>query len=102
MNRGNTVRRSNPQGQNAVRTGCPVCSSHRLIKKYEQANWSGAGRYARARKTIADASGQAQRAATEWMQQTRAETDAYVREQPWIAIGVAAGVGFLVGAMLRR
>lgn len=29
-------------------------------------------------------------------------TDAYVRESPWEAIGVAAGVGVLVGVLLAR
>jgi ElaB/YqjD/DUF883 family membrane-anchored ribosome-binding protein len=29
-------------------------------------------------------------------------TDAYVRESPWEAIGIAAGVGVLVGVLLAR
>jgi ElaB/YqjD/DUF883 family membrane-anchored ribosome-binding protein len=29
-------------------------------------------------------------------------TDAYVRDSPWEAIGVAAGVGVLVGVLLAR
>lgn len=29
-------------------------------------------------------------------------TDAYVHESPWIAVGVAAGVGFLIGVVLGR
>jgi ElaB/YqjD/DUF883 family membrane-anchored ribosome-binding protein len=29
-------------------------------------------------------------------------TDDYVRERPWAMIGVAAGVGVLIGLMLRR
>lgn len=29
-------------------------------------------------------------------------TDAYVHESPWVAVGVAAGVGFLVGVVLGR
>ena len=28
-------------------------------------------------------------------------TDGYVRENPWLVIGAAAGVGFLVGFLLR-
>jgi ElaB/YqjD/DUF883 family membrane-anchored ribosome-binding protein len=28
--------------------------------------------------------------------------DDYVRENPWSAIGIAAGVGFLVGLLVRR
>lgn len=29
-------------------------------------------------------------------------TDAYVHESPWVAVGVAAGVGFLIGVVLGR
>jgi ElaB/YqjD/DUF883 family membrane-anchored ribosome-binding protein len=29
-------------------------------------------------------------------------TDAYVHENPWKAVGIAAGVGFLVGFILGR
>ncbi len=29
-------------------------------------------------------------------------TDSYVHESPWVAVGVAAGVGFLVGVVLGR
>ncbi len=29
-------------------------------------------------------------------------TDEYVRENPWQSIGIAAGVGFLIGLMISR
>lgn len=29
-------------------------------------------------------------------------TDSYVHESPWVAVGVAAGIGFLVGVVLGR
>ncbi len=29
-------------------------------------------------------------------------TDAYVRENPWTAIGAAAGIGVIIGLLLRR
>jgi ElaB/YqjD/DUF883 family membrane-anchored ribosome-binding protein len=29
-------------------------------------------------------------------------TDKYVREHPWPAVGIAAGIGFLLGALLGR
>lgn len=29
-------------------------------------------------------------------------TDAYVHESPWAAVGIAAGVGFLVGVVIGR
>ena len=33
--------------------------------------------------------------------QIRHNTDSYVRDNAWLAIGVAAGVGILVGLLLR-
>jgi len=30
------------------------------------------------------------------------QTDAYVRENPWKAIGWAAGIGFVIGLIVRR
>ncbi len=29
-------------------------------------------------------------------------TDAYVRENPWVAVAVAAGIGYVLGALGRR
>jgi ElaB/YqjD/DUF883 family membrane-anchored ribosome-binding protein len=29
-------------------------------------------------------------------------TDAYVRDNPWSAIGVAAGIGLIIGLLLKR
>jgi len=29
-------------------------------------------------------------------------TDAYVHESPWTAVGIAAGVGLLVGVLIGR
>src|SRR5687767_5457144 len=92
-----------PNVSSSVNAGATPSKAFGQTDEYnEQGKWSGTDRYGQARQTFAGASGQAQRAATEWMQQTRVETDAYVREKPWTAIGVAAGVGFLVGVMLRR
>jgi ElaB/YqjD/DUF883 family membrane-anchored ribosome-binding protein len=33
---------------------------------------------------------------------TADKTDAYVRSNPWTTAGMAAGIGFIVGALLRR
>ena len=71
-------------------------------KSYENAKRSAADSYAHARQTIADLGGQAQRAASDWTQHTRADTEDYVRGNPWSALGIAAGIGILVGLMLRR
>lgn len=30
------------------------------------------------------------------------ETDRYVRNNPWPSIGIAAGVGILIGVLIRR
>lgn len=40
--------------------------------------------------------------ATERARTTARSADAYVHENPWLAIGVAAGVGFLLGLAGRR
>ncbi len=34
--------------------------------------------------------------------QAATATDTYVHENPWPAIGIAAGIGFLIGALLAR
>ena len=36
------------------------------------------------------------------VRQCRATTDDYVRDRPWAVIGAAAGVGLLIGLLLRR
>lgn len=43
-----------------------------------------------------------QEAAFDRARQTAADTDEYVHEHPWNAIGVAAGVGLLLGVLLAR
>lgn len=30
------------------------------------------------------------------------QTDRYVREQPWVVVGAAAGIGLLIGLLTRR
>jgi ElaB/YqjD/DUF883 family membrane-anchored ribosome-binding protein len=42
------------------------------------------------------------RAARERLQGTGRELDAQVRENPWVAVGVAAGIGLLIGVLLAR
>lgn len=69
---------------------------------YEQAKGSAADTFAKARQTLTDVSRQAQQAASEWTQQTRSATESYVRDKPWNAVGIAAGIGLLVGLILRR
>jgi len=41
-------------------------------------------------------------ALTEKTRECLQETDAYVRENPWKAIGWAAGLGFAIGLIVRR
>jgi ElaB/YqjD/DUF883 family membrane-anchored ribosome-binding protein len=45
---------------------------------------------------------EALRNARERLQGTGRELDAQVREHPWVAVGVAAGIGLLVGVLLAR
>ena len=69
---------------------------------YQQGERSVADSYAQARQAITDVGRQAQRAASDWTQQTRSATETYVHEKPWNAVGIAAGIGLLVGLFLRR
>jgi len=45
---------------------------------------------------------EALRNARERLQSTGRELDTKVRENPWVAVGVAAGIGLLVGVLLAR
>jgi ElaB/YqjD/DUF883 family membrane-anchored ribosome-binding protein len=36
------------------------------------------------------------------VKETAGEADAYVRSSPWAAAGLAAGIGFIVGTLMRR
>jgi ElaB/YqjD/DUF883 family membrane-anchored ribosome-binding protein len=44
----------------------------------------------------------AQKVVVEKAKQTAKATDEFVHEHPWQAVGIAAGVGFLVGFLIRR
>jgi ElaB/YqjD/DUF883 family membrane-anchored ribosome-binding protein len=44
----------------------------------------------------------AERALLERARETARHTDEYVHDHPWTAVGVAAGVGLLVGLLLAR
>ena len=43
-----------------------------------------------------------QRALTERTKEAAAATDELVRDNPWVALGIAAAVGCLIGFLLRR
>ena len=51
-----------------------------------------------ARKTLGELQQTVQATATEYMD----TTDAYVRANPWQSVGIAAGVGALVGFLIAR
>ena len=42
------------------------------------------------------------RAAREHVQGTGRELDSQVREHPWAAVGIAAGIGLIVGILMAR
>lgn len=44
----------------------------------------------------------AERVIVDRTRQAAKATDEYVRENPWKAVGVAAGVGFLLGLLINR
>ncbi|MEQ1801610.1 MAG: DUF883 family protein [Gammaproteobacteria bacterium] len=51
-----------------------------------------------AKTRILEAEGEA----LEQVREAAASTDEYVRENPWQAVGVAAGVGLLLGLLISR
>ena len=53
-------------------------------------------------QTASAASGQELRDAGENAREAATEIDAQVRRNPWAAVGIAAGVGLLVGLLLSR
>jgi ElaB/YqjD/DUF883 family membrane-anchored ribosome-binding protein len=46
--------------------------------------------------------GELQTALTEKTRECMEQTDVYVHENPWKAVGWAAGIGFALGLILRR
>lgn len=56
------------------------------------------GTLAEAKTRVSDTS----RAAIDKGRQAAAATDGYVRSNPWQAIGIAAALGFVIGALLVR
>jgi ElaB/YqjD/DUF883 family membrane-anchored ribosome-binding protein len=60
---------------------------------------------ARAKESLAAARDRLRDAGTEVQQRAKAaakSTDEYVHENPWTAIAIAAGIGFLVGSLTTR
>lgn len=60
---------------------------------------------ARAKESLAAAKTRLQDAGSEIQNRAKAaakSTDDYVHENPWAAIGIAAGIGFLVGSLTSR
>lgn len=53
---------------------------------------------ARARASLADA----QAAMVDKAKEVGHATDEYVRDNPWKAVGIAAGVGFVIGLLVGR
>lgn len=51
-----------------------------------------------AKSRLSDLEGRAKRAT----QQASEATDTYVRENPWTSVGVAAGIGLVLGMLLSR
>lgn len=51
-----------------------------------------------AKEGLADA----ERAVVERARRHALETDAYVHEHPWTAVGIAAGAGLLIGLLIAR
>ncbi len=67
-------------------------------EKVQEARAKAEESLAAARERLADVQDDAMRQARELV----TEGEAYVRENPWQAVGIAAGVGLLVGLLLSR
>jgi ElaB/YqjD/DUF883 family membrane-anchored ribosome-binding protein len=46
--------------------------------------------------------GEQQQVLLDKAEEARASAEAYVRENPWTTVGIAAGVGLVIGWLLRR
>jgi ElaB/YqjD/DUF883 family membrane-anchored ribosome-binding protein len=46
--------------------------------------------------------GEQQQVLLDKAEEARASAEAYVRENPWTTMGIAAGVGLVIGWLLRR
>jgi ElaB/YqjD/DUF883 family membrane-anchored ribosome-binding protein len=53
-------------------------------------------------KSIRDALESAERVAVEKASHATGKVDGYAHEYPWQAIGIAAGIGFVIGALIMR
>ena len=53
-------------------------------------------------KSVAAGSGEHLREAGESAREAASEIDEQVRKNPWAAVGIAAGVGLLIGLLLAR
>ena len=53
-------------------------------------------------KRASEKMGDLQAAAMEKSKAAAAAADDYVHEKPWTAVGIAAGVGFLIGLLVNR
>lgn len=76
-----------------------------LVATADQAGEKMATLRARVQLRLQDAKVRLTQAETLLLEKTKAAakaTDAYVHESPWTAVGIAAGVGFLIGVVLGR
>ena len=75
--------------------------SHQHAQKSKNADSVGDALQAGA-TSIAEAGSELYNAVADQAKDTTTQVDKYVRRNPWYAIGIAAGAGFLIGFMLRR
>lgn len=71
----------------------------RIGEDVDQGNISSAAR--RVKDTAAEYGQQGYDYATEKSRQMKEYTEGYVKENPWYAVGIALGVGLLLGILLR-
>lgn len=73
-------------------------TAHQTGEKIDQARERAKESLRQARGRLADAEAQA----VEQVREAAADVDKYVHQNPWQAVGVAAGAGLLLGLLISR
>jgi ElaB/YqjD/DUF883 family membrane-anchored ribosome-binding protein len=76
--------------------------SRKAQSTWEQTKQVAAEKAGEAQQVVKDRAHRAQQVVMERSEQLRDRADAYVQQDPWRAVAIAASVGVLIGLFLRR
>jgi ElaB/YqjD/DUF883 family membrane-anchored ribosome-binding protein len=76
--------------------------SRKAQSTWEQTKQAAAEKAGEAQQVVKDRAHRAQQLVMERSEQLRDRADAYVQQDPWRAVAIAASVGVLIGLFLRR